>query len=62
MNTVPIRRYPTKLHLFCPCGRQAFVTVFLKDVPRLKCSKCGGRPNIASRDRTAAWARQRRGK
>jgi hypothetical protein len=61
---VQIRRYPTRLHLRCrACGRQSVATIFIVDVPRLKCRKCGQRnPIIIERDRTAAWARRRMGR
>lgn len=59
-----IRKYPTKLHLRCSgCNRQSFATIFLNDVPRLRCRTCGARnPDVLSRDRLASWSRQRRGK
>src|SRR5258708_10628829 len=60
---IAITRYRTKLHLRCSgCRRQSFATIFLNEVPRLRCRECGARnPDVLSRDRLAAWARQRRG-
>jgi hypothetical protein len=59
-----IRRYPTRLHARCPqCSHQGIVELFLDTPPKLKCTKCGNRnPIITSRDRTRAWAGQRRGR
>ena len=42
--TVPIRRYPTRLHVRCgKCQHQGFVTVFLDKPPKLRCTVCGSR-------------------
>jgi transcription elongation factor Elf1 len=64
MNTVSIKRYPTRLAVRCPqCQHQGVVSVFLDRPPKLHCSKCGDKnPIIVQRDRTRTWARQRRGR
>jgi transcription elongation factor Elf1 len=63
MTTVPVRRFPTKIHVRCAaCGHQGFAKVFLvKGWDRkLKCSKCGSRTAIVvTRDRTQAWSARR---
>ena len=60
---VPIRRYPTKLHVRCQCGHQGIVEAFIDRPLKLKCTKCGNRnPIVTSRDRTRVWSGQRRGK
>jgi hypothetical protein len=35
-KTVPVRRYPTKLHIRCTCGHQGTVSIFLDKVPKLR--------------------------
>jgi hypothetical protein len=62
-TTVPIRRFPTRLHVRCQCGHQSYVAVFLNKPLKLKCTKCGNRnPIVTSRDRTRVWSGQRRGR
>jgi hypothetical protein len=57
-----IRRYPTRLHVRCPCGHQGVVKAFIDKPPKLKCSRCGSRDAIVvTRDRMRVWAGQRRG-
>jgi ribosomal protein S14 len=57
ITTVPVRRFPTKLHVRCDrCLHQGYVSVFLDKPPKLRCSKCGSRAAIiVQRDRTQAW-------
>jgi len=61
MDTVPIRRFPTRLHVKCgKCLHQGFVTAFIDTPPKLRCSKCGSRTAvIVARDRTQAWSSRR---
>ena len=61
MNTIPIRRYPTRLHVRCgKCQHQGYVTVFLDRPPKLRCTHCGSRAAIiVTRDRTQAWSSRR---
>jgi hypothetical protein len=62
INGATIKRYPTRLHVRCPCGHQGVVKAFIDKPPRLRCSQCGSRDAIVvARDRTRAWALQRRG-
>jgi Zn finger protein HypA/HybF involved in hydrogenase expression len=63
-QAVPIRRFPTRLHLKCrSCLHQAVLELFLSEVPRLRCSKCGSH-NVAvlQRDQLNAWSRRRQGR
>ena len=63
-TTVAIKRYPTRLHLRCRgCLHEGQAQIFLADVQRLRCKRCGSR-NIAvlARDRLAAWSTRRRGR
>ncbi len=62
--TTIIKKYPTRLAIRCgSCGHQGSATVYLDKPPRLKCSKCKSRDAIiCSRDRSATWSNQRRGK
>lgn len=59
--TVPIRRYPTRLHVRCgKCQHQGFVTVFLDKPPKLRCTVCGSRAaTIVTRDQTERWSKRR---
>lgn len=63
-DQIPIRRFPTKLHLRCSgCNRQSFKALFLIDVPKLRCRECGARnPVVLSRDRMQAWSTRRKGR
>lgn len=62
-SAVVVTRYPTRLHVFCPCGHQGFVKCFLDKKPKLVCSKCGNaNPRVAQRDSMATWSKQRQGK
>jgi uncharacterized protein (DUF983 family) len=63
-DTIPVRRFPTKLHIRCPqCAHQGFVEAFLDKLPKLYCSKCGNKaPIITSRDQTRTWSARRRGR
>jgi Zn finger protein HypA/HybF involved in hydrogenase expression len=63
-DAVTIKRYPTRLHLRCAsCQHEAQVSLFLEQVKRLRCRKCGSRNvTVISRDRLAAWSRRRHGK
>jgi Zn finger protein HypA/HybF involved in hydrogenase expression len=61
---VAVRRFPTKLHLRCRgCLHEGVAQIFLEQVQRLRCKRCGSR-NIAvlARDRLAAWSTRRRGR
>jgi ribosomal protein S27E len=63
-SAVPIRRFPTRLHVRCGrCLHQGHVVAFLDKPLKLKCTKCGNRnPIVTSRDRTRVWAGQRLGR
>jgi hypothetical protein len=63
-DALVIRKYPTRLAVRCPqCERQAQVELFLDQVRRLRCSRCGSRDVIVvSRDRLRSWSARRRGK
>jgi ribosomal protein S27E len=63
-STVAVTRYPTRLHVRCPqCQHQGIVQAFLDKQLKLKCTRCGSRDAIVvTRDRTRAWAGQRRGR
>jgi len=60
-TTVPVRRFPTRLHVRCgKCQHQAFITIFISKPPRLRCTKCGSRSAIiVSRDKTERWSARR---
>jgi ribosomal protein S14 len=59
-QAIPVRRYPTRLHVRCPqCARQGIAECFLDTPPKLRCTKCGNRdPIITSRDSTRTWKRR----
>ena len=63
-NIVTVRRFPTRLHLRClGCLHEAQAKLFLEQVQRLRCKRCGSRNvTVISRDRLAAWSRRRQGK
>jgi hypothetical protein len=63
-TAVPVRRFPTRLHLRCSgCRRQSVKAIFLIDVPKLRCRECGARnPVVLSRDGLQAWSARRRGR
>jgi hypothetical protein len=63
MNTVPIRKYPTRLLVKCgKCLHRGAAVAFIDKPPRLKCSRCGSRAAvIISRDVVAERQPLRRG-
>jgi Zn finger protein HypA/HybF involved in hydrogenase expression len=63
-ETVAVRRFPTRLYVRCrTCMHEAQVKLFLDQVQRLRCSRCGSRNvTVISRDRLAAWSTRRRGR
>jgi hypothetical protein len=63
-NVVAIKRYPTRLHLRCRgCAHEGVASIFLEQVQRLRCKRCGSRNvTVISRDRLAAWSTRRRGR
>jgi hypothetical protein len=63
--SVPIRKFPTRLHLICGvCGHQGVASIFLNQVDKLKCRACGSRDVVVvSRDQSSrSWARRRMGR
>jgi hypothetical protein len=58
-TSIPIRRFPTRLHVRCvQCQHQGFVVAFLDRPPKLRCTRCGNRdPIITDRDCTRTWKR-----
>jgi transcription elongation factor Elf1 len=63
-STVAITKYPTRLAVYCPqCRHQGVVEAFLDKPLKLRCTRCGSRDAIVvTRDRSRAWAGQRRGR
>ena len=59
---VPVKRFPTELAITCPrCDHRGVATIFLSDVSKLKCSKCGcAAPIVAGREPLRSWATRRR--
>lgn len=58
-------KYPTRLHCICAvCGHQGVASIFLDQVNKLKCKKCGSRDSIiAGRDNASrSWSRRRLGR
>lgn len=60
-SQVVVKRYPTRMYVTCPaCGHQGEVTIFLGDVGKVKCSKCGNKsPNVGDREPLRNWASER---
>jgi hypothetical protein len=53
-TTATVKRYPTRLHVRCgKCLHQGYVTAFLDQVKRLRCTKCGSR--AADAGSNASW-------
>jgi len=61
-NPVEIKRYPTRLDVRCrACGHAGSVAVWLADIHKLKCSRCGrADPIVSGREPLRAWAARRR--
>lgn len=60
--TASVRRLPTRVTLTCPkCQHSGVVEIFLDQVDKLRCSKCGHHaPTISGRSPLAGWSRKRR--